>query len=98
MKSRNSTGVGQKIDLEYNIDTMRITDPGLDANDTGNGPPKVTNIMSQIKSQATTWEKPALKAGVPDPLDIPPGGPKVSGDAQSTKLKQMLAGLKSKVD
>ena len=28
MKSRSSTGVGQKIDLEYNIETMRITDPG----------------------------------------------------------------------
>jgi len=28
MKSRSSTGVGMKIDLEYNIDTMRITDPG----------------------------------------------------------------------
>jgi len=94
MKSRNSTGVGQKIDLEYNIETMRITDPGLDANDTGNGPPKVTSIMSQIKSQSTTWEKPMLKPGIPDPLDIPPGGPKVSGDIQSTKLKQMLAGLK----
>jgi hypothetical protein len=28
MKSRSSTGVGQKIDLEYNIETMRITDEG----------------------------------------------------------------------
>jgi KaiC/GvpD/RAD55 family RecA-like ATPase len=28
MKSRSSTGVGMKIDLEYNIETMRITDPG----------------------------------------------------------------------
>ena len=26
MKSRSSTGVGMKIDLEYNIETMRITD------------------------------------------------------------------------
>jgi len=96
MKSRNSTGVGQKIDLEYNIETMRITDPGLDSNDTGNGPPKVTSIMNQIKTQTSTWEKPTLKAGIPDPLDIEPGGaPRVTGDAQSTKLKQMLAGLKS---
>jgi hypothetical protein len=96
MKSRNSTGVGQKIDLEYNIDTMRITDPGLDANDTGNGPPKVTSIMNQIKTQTSTWEKPTLKAGAPDPLDIEPGGaPRVTGDAQSTKLRQMLAGIKN---
>ena len=51
MKSRSSTGVGQKIDLEYNIETMRITDPGLDANDSGGGPPRIVNsIMNQIKS------------------------------------------------
>ena len=98
MKSRNSTGVGQKIDLEYNIETMRITDPGLDSNDAG-GPVKVSSIMNQIKSSSTVtesknnkWEMP--KSNRPDPLDIEPGGtPK--GDIQSTKLKQMLAGLKS---
>lgn len=28
MKTRSSSGVGQKIDLEFNIDTLRITDPG----------------------------------------------------------------------
>jgi hypothetical protein len=103
MKSRNSTGVGQKIDLEYNIDTMRITDPGLDANDTGNGPPKVSSIMSQIKGSNTVsdsskskWEMPKRSSATPDPLDIEPGGaPKIHADIQSTKLKQMLAGLKS---
>jgi hypothetical protein len=95
MKSRNSTGVGQKIDLEYNIETMRITDPGLDANDTGNGPPKVTSIMNQIKSQTSTWEKPATKAAVTNLTETPTSSPKVTADVQSTKLKQMLAGLKS---
>jgi hypothetical protein len=102
MKSRNSTGVGQKIDLEYNIETMRITDPGVDANEAGGGPVKSMNIMSQIKNPtaetkpATKWETPRLKEGIADPLDIGPGGaPKVTGEAQSTKLKQMLAGLKN---
>lgn len=28
MKTRSSSGVGQKIDLDFNIDTLRITDPG----------------------------------------------------------------------
>jgi hypothetical protein len=102
MKSRNSTGVGQKIDLEYNVETMRITDPGLDSNDAGNGPPKVSNIMSQIKggntvteSSASKWEKPKRNPDMPDPLEYPASGPKVTADVQSTKLKQMLAGLKS---
>ena len=99
MKSRNSTGVGQKIDLEYNVETMRITDPGLDSNDAGNGPPRVSNIMSQIKggntvteSSQSKWEKPKRNPDMPDPLEYTP---KVTADVQSTKLKQMLAGLKS---
>ena len=103
MKSRNSTGVGQKIDLEYNIETMRITDPGLDSNEAG-GPVKVNSIMSQIKSSSTVtetknnkWEMPKSNAGRPDPLDIEPGGAP-RAEVQSTKLKQMLAGLKSKTE
>jgi archaellum biogenesis ATPase FlaH len=97
MKSRSSTGVGQKIDLEYNIETMRITDPGLDAG-SSSGPPAST-IMNQIRSKgktedgekqpAVTWDKPKAKEG------IDPFAPKVTGEAQSTKLKQMLANMKN---
>jgi KaiC/GvpD/RAD55 family RecA-like ATPase len=28
MKTRSSSGVGQKVELDFNIDTLRITDPG----------------------------------------------------------------------
>jgi hypothetical protein len=30
MKTRSSSGVGQKVDLEFNIDTLRINDLGED--------------------------------------------------------------------
>jgi KaiC/GvpD/RAD55 family RecA-like ATPase len=92
MKSRSSTGVGQKIDLEYNIETMRITDPGLDANDHGQGPPRIAGIMDQIKNNdpPKQFPKPEAKPGMG--LDVPT----VSAEVQSTKLKSMLAGLKSK--
>jgi len=53
MKSRSSTGVGQKIDLDYDIDTMRITDSGA-SDDAGNG--GVANILSQIKTGSTVKE------------------------------------------
>ena len=90
MKSRSSTGVGNKIDLEYNIETMRITDPGVDANETSFGPPKAS-IMDQIRGDgAKQFPRPEAKPGAG--LDIPT----VSAEAQSTKLKSMLAGLKSK--
>jgi KaiC/GvpD/RAD55 family RecA-like ATPase len=98
MKSRSSTGVGQKIDLEYNIETMRITDPGeegQDSNTGGFGKP-AGNIMDQIKTSTTLNPN----TGLPHPREgwslenntSPPPGSSV----ESTKLKQMLAGLKAK--
>ena len=98
MKSRSSTGVGQKIDLEYNIETMRITDPGVDSSTDG-GPPKVSSIMSQIKNKAVAQAADDVEGG-PSTFQRATGtpaweqAPKVTGEAQSTKLKQMLAGLK----
>jgi len=96
LKSRSSTGVDQKIDLEYNIETMRITDPGLDAAQ-GSGPPSVANIMSKIKGTATDegegeakFERAQPKEGFS--LETPVK--RVTGDAQSAKLKSMIAGLK----
>jgi hypothetical protein len=50
MKSRSSTGVGQKIDLEYNIETMRITDEGGDEG-TGYNRPQ-SSLMDSIKAKS----------------------------------------------
>jgi len=91
MKSRSSTGVGMKVDLEYNIETMRITDPGLEA-DNGFGHQSSKGIMEQIKSSSTlapTTAKPKEGFSIES---------KVQGGVDSTKLKQMLAGLKSKAE
>jgi KaiC/GvpD/RAD55 family RecA-like ATPase len=98
MKSRSSTGVGQKIDLEYNIETMRITDPGPDAQEgSGGGFGKpATSILNQIKTTTTlnpSTGLPQAKEGWNlDSDTAPPPGSSV----ESTKLKQMLAGLKAK--
>jgi KaiC/GvpD/RAD55 family RecA-like ATPase len=99
MKSRSSTGVGQKIDLEYNIETMRITDEGGDEG-TGYNKPQ-TSIMDSIKARASVvpsepvqsgngWERAQPKPGV-DPLDPTP---KVGAEVQSNKLKQLLGNIK----
>ena len=102
MKSRSSNGVGQKIDLEYNIETMRITDPGFDENSAG-GPPKVTSIMNQIKSKVVSDAADAVEGGA-NKFQRATGtpaweqAPKVNAEVQSTKLKQMLAGLKKTSD
>jgi hypothetical protein len=99
MKSRSSTGVGQKIDLEYNIETMRITDEGGDEG--GYNKPQ-SSIMDSIKA------KSQVKAAEADGEDTAPWEPaastkgrysddtsKVTADVQSTKLKQLLGKIKS---
>ena len=93
MKSRSSTGVGQKIDLEYNIETMRITDPGPEGQESWNpgGPPKTSSIMSQIKTSATVSRESSNHSSG-EIVKIP------GSSVDSSKLKSMLAGLKSKSD
>jgi len=86
MKSRSSTGVGMKIDLDYNIETMRITDPGEDAgpvNSFAKG-----NLLDNIKAKSTMISKETVDA---DTGEIG----RVTADVQSAKLKQLLGQIKS---
>jgi archaellum biogenesis ATPase FlaH len=104
MKSRSSTGVGQKIDLEYNIETMRITDEGGDEG-TGYNKPQ-SSIMDSIKARSQVkaadtgessessppWER---ATGTPAWEKGPQETGKVTADVQSAKLKQLLGQIKS---
>jgi KaiC/GvpD/RAD55 family RecA-like ATPase len=98
MKSRSSTGVGQKIDLEYNIETMRITDEGGDEG--GYNKPQ-SSIMESIKarSQVKAADADADSTAPWEPAASTRGRyadtPKVSADVQSSKLKQMLGKIKA---
>jgi hypothetical protein len=99
MKSRSSTGVGQKIDLEYNIETMRITDPGVDETDTFRGGPK-PSIMDAIKARATVGaaeaqEDASVRYEKPTGTPAWESGPKVNADVQSAKLKGLLNKIKT---
>jgi KaiC/GvpD/RAD55 family RecA-like ATPase len=99
MKSRSSTGVGHKIDLEYNIETMRITDPGEEGQESytgGGGPPRMASIMDQIKT-TTTVNQFDVKAKSGFSIDKD-AGPPPSATVDSSRLKSMLAGLKAKTD
>jgi len=89
MKTRSSSGVGTKVDLEFNLESLRITDPGEEGQTEGGGfgGQKPADIMSQIKSTSTVT-----------PLTQPQDVGKVQANVDSTKLKQMLAGLKTKAE
>ena len=79
MKTRSSSGVGQKVELAFDIDSLRIVDAG---EEDGYTPPPSSTVYDTIKK----------KSIVNDKID---DAPKVKADVQSTKLKSMLAGLKS---
>jgi replicative DNA helicase len=80
MKTRSSSGVGMKVDLEFDLETLRITDPGEEAQESGLRGVGATNILSQIKTGTNV--SPAEDT------------PKVQATVDSSKLKSMLAGLK----
>jgi len=84
MKTRSSSGVGMKVDLEYDLETLRITDPGEEGQGDGNGATRnVNNVLNNIKSSSTLKQEDT---------------PKTVAHVDSSKLKSMLAGLKSSTD
>ena len=87
MKTRSSSGVGQKIDLEFDIDSLRIR--GIDDDESSQGGPQGSSILAGIKAKSQMVQKDVTNSM---PADVP----KVAADVQSSKLKQMLAGIKQK--
>ena len=86
MKSRSSTGVGHKVDLEYSIETMRITDNGEESSGDGNGASRnVSNVLNNIKPNST------VNKDTGEVTDHP----KINATVDSSKLKGMLASLKN---
>ena len=89
MKSRSSTGVGAKIDLEYDVETMRITDPDPDADTRYTPQPSATNIMDRIKAQSSISLGTEAGTTMPEPLLK-----RVIADVQGSKLNSLLTSLK----
>jgi archaellum biogenesis ATPase FlaH len=75
MKTRSSSGVGQKIDLEFDVDTLRITDEGAEVDEGYR--PKSSSILDDLKRKNTEEvdEQPAAKVKV---------------ETDSTKLRQFI--------
>jgi KaiC/GvpD/RAD55 family RecA-like ATPase len=93
MKSRSSTGVGQKIDLDYNVETMRITDDDPDGYAEQQAKyrpaPSPNDIMSQLKPQSTLTNDAPFDSGT-----IAEDHKKVVVDVQGARLKAMLNAMR----
>jgi replicative DNA helicase len=97
MKSRSSTGVGMKIDLDYDMNTMRISDSDpegyADQQAKYRPAPSPNDIMSQVKAQTTLVStEPIIDQTTGEVME--PLNKKVMADVQGSKLKSLLNSLK----
>ena len=89
MKTRSSSGVGTKIDLDFNVETLRITDCEQEDDGSGAGPQQKSSVYEQLKRSAAKPKAPDEPA---DPGRGTPAG-RVNAEVDSTKLRQFLSNL-----
>jgi archaellum biogenesis ATPase FlaH len=90
MKTRSSSGVGMKIDLEFNIDSLRITDLAEEdsygnLNSQSAGSTLLNSIKQRQTVNSTTGE-----------ITDPQGGaalPKIRAQVESSKLRELINNL-----
>ena len=87
MKTRSSSGVGQKIDLEFDVDSLRIRDLGEDDDNSSHTTSTGSNILSTLKRAPTT---PTTTSDDPTEGD---GIGKIRAKTDSTKLRDFLNNL-----
>jgi len=86
MKTRSSSGVGMKIDLEFNIDSLRISDLAEeDGYGNHNSQSAGSSLLNSIKQRQTV-------ASTDDPTDGA-AVPKVRANVESSKLRELLNNL-----
>jgi KaiC/GvpD/RAD55 family RecA-like ATPase len=85
MKTRSSSGVGQKIDLSFNVETLRIFDDG-DSTGTVATNNSTSGILSKIKASSTVVPGVANQV---DSGDVPKVGADVRGAMLSNMLNQL---------
>ena len=86
MKTRSSSGVGQKIDLEFDVDSLRIRDLGEDE-EYQEFQKRKSTVFDQIKRGNGS---PAIEKS--DPSEGDTVG-KIKAEADSTALRQFLGNL-----
>ena len=92
MKTRSSSGVGQKIELEFNIDSLRISD--LDEADSYSGQQQSagSSLIASIKQRSTVQAQIDPQTGEVNPQSLQPVA-KVRAQVESTKLRELLQNL-----
>jgi len=88
MKTRSSSGVGQKIDLSFDIDTLKIFDNGENSSGYTSSSQSASSYLSKIKTSSTVQSNSAADDSVSEVK-------KITATVQSTKLSSLLNQIKS---
>lgn len=95
MKTRSSSGVGQKIELAFDLETLRITDPNPEGDSQSYRPsnpqPSPNDIMSKLKTTSIVTDSTNDK--VHSEVDTVNKAIKV--DVKSAKLNSLLSSIKA---
>jgi hypothetical protein len=103
MKTRSSSAVGQKIDLDFNLDSLRITDAGEDNDGSqtsfnqggGRGSSGTSSILDGLKKTSTMIDNSTGEIREPDD-GIPVA--KVRGKVDGSRIREMLANINTEKD
>jgi archaellum biogenesis ATPase FlaH len=95
MKTRSSSGVGQKVDLEFNVDTLKISDLG-EEDEQGFAKPAKSSIYEGLKKTSTVVDKDTGEIRNDPNEGINVG--KIKGASSSSKIRELIAGLNSEKD
>jgi archaellum biogenesis ATPase FlaH len=89
MKTRSSSGVGSKIDLEFDLDSLRIRD--LDEEENNASVSRGSSIIDQIKQRSTiTTTDPSTGEIMNTDPTQGVAIPKTKSQVESSKLRQLL--------
>ena len=87
MKTRSSSGVGQKIDLGYDIDTLKIFNLDEDQLAQLKRESPADSVLRSVKPTAVIKPGESVKVTTP--------APRVTAETQGAQVQEMLAKLKS---
>jgi replicative DNA helicase len=85
MKTRSSSGVGQKVDLEFNLESLKITDLPEEEQESNNGAGRGSSSIIESIKRKTEVDREDPKEGI--------AAPKIKANVGSTKLREIINNL-----
>jgi len=89
MKTRSSSGVGQKVDLEFDIDTLRISD--MEETDDIVFSKKRSNVYSNMKRSSMVMPSATTQSEATGSSGLTSESPKVTAKVASKSLRDLIS-------